>query len=341
MANAKRRLWIENYILEDGVAANSILVAIESAVNNGASVRVMVDAVGSHRLSSDFQNRLKIAGVEFRRYNPMRLLPILRHGFGKFLTRTHRRIIVVDNHCAWTGGLAFSDRWWHDTPKEVIRDTMLRLKGELVGQMAMAFESLWMRRIAVPRSHYPAPKSQEARVILQEPSLGLHFRRDLYQMMGRSKERIWLASPYFIPSLKFRRTLRHASECGKDVRLLLPGPRRHDHPGVRFAARRYYMRLLMRGVKIYEYQPSFLHRKMVLIDDDWVVLGSANLDRLSFFLNHELMVAANSRKLNQEVAHCFEDDFNQSLPISLKEWRTRSIWNRFLERFFGLFDRMF
>ncbi|NQU50765.1 MAG: hypothetical protein HQ519_19105 [Planctomycetes bacterium] len=345
LATAKRRIWLENYILEDGAAANAILEVLIPALKRGVQVRLLVDAIGSHRLSHGLIDRLRDHGAEFRFYNRMRLFPILRHGPGKYLTRTHRRIVVVDNHLAWTGGLAFSDRWWPhskaQTIRETIRDSMLRMSGELVGQMAMSFDALWKRRLTVARAKYPPAMANEARVILQQPALAMHFRRDLYQMMGRAKSRVWLATPYFIPSRKFRRTLRHAQSRGCQVRLLLPGARKHDHPGVRFAARRYYTRLLMHGVEIYEYQPGFLHRKIVLIDDTWTALGSANLDRLSFFLNHELMVASNHARLNADVASCFADDVEQSKRITLEEWRTRSIWNRFLESFFGLFDRIF
>lgn len=338
---AKRRIWLENYIFEDGTVATELLKKLIPALERGVQVRLLIDAVGSHRLSKGLMDRLRHHGAEFRMYNRMRLLPILRNGPGNFFSRTHRRIVVVDNEVAWTGGMAFGDRWWPNDSNNHIRDTMLRMRGELVGQMAMSFDALWRKRLTIHRAKYPAGKQQEARVILQQPALGMHFRRDLYQMMGRGKKRIWLATPYFIPSPKFRRTLRHAIKRGVDVRLLLPGPHRHDHPAVRYAARRYYNRLLLRGVRIYEYQRAFMHRKMVLIDDDWTALGSANLDRLSFILNHELMVAANHSRLNDDVAACFARDFDHSIRITLDEWRTRSTWNRMLEWFFGLFDQIF
>jgi cardiolipin synthase A/B len=341
ISSAKRRIWLENYIFEDGVVAQAIFERLQPALDRGVEVRLLVDAVGSHRMSTGLIDRLRHQGVKFRMYNRMRLLPILRHGPGNFFSRTHRRIVVIDNDVAWTGGVAFGDRWWPNDDNTHIRDTMLRMGGELVGQMAMSFDALWRGKIHLHRAKYPAGQKQEARVILQQPAQGMHFRRDLYQLMAHGQKRIWLATPYFIPSRKFRRTLRHAIKRGVDVRLLLPGPHRHDHPAVRYAARRYYNRLLLRGVEIYEYQRAFMHRKMVLIDDDWTALGSANLDRLSFILNHELMVAANHRRLNASVAACFARDFDRSKRITLEEWRTRSNWNRVLEWFFGKFDRIF
>ena len=338
---AKRRIWLENYIFEDGTVANALLEHLIPALDRGVEVRILVDAVGSHRLSKGLMDRLRHHGAKLRIYNRMRLLPIFGRGGGNFFSRTHRRIVVVDNRTAWTGGVAFGDRWWPNEDNNHIRDTMLRMSGELVGQMAMSFDILWRGRLTMHRAKFPAGQEQEARVILQQPAQGIHFRRDLYQMMARANKRIWLATPYFIPSRKFRRTLRHAIKRGVDVRLLLPGPDRHDHPAVRFAARRYYNRLLLRGVEIYEYQRAFMHRKMVLIDDSWTALGSANLDRLSFILNHEVMVAANHRRLNEDVAACFGRDFDHSQRITLEEWRTRSTWNRVLEWFWGKFDRIF
>jgi cardiolipin synthase A/B len=341
LKSARKRLWIENYILEDGEAADAVCAALKVATENGAKVRMMLDAVGSHRMSAAMKQRLVGAGVELKLYNPVRLFPVLRHGLSRYMSRTHRRIIVIDGQVAWTGGLAISDRWWPGEVASTIRDSMLRMEGELVGQMALAFDVLWRKQFFLRKHKFPAAKAHEARVILQVPSVGMLFRRDLYRMMAQSKQRLWLATPYFIPSPKFSRTLRRARRLGTDVRLLLPGPVQHDHPAVRFAARRYYTHLLVAGVRIFEYQPAFMHSKIALFDHDWVALGSANLDRWSFFVNHELMISAHSSSLNDQVAQHYQANLEQSHEITLEEWRKRSLWNRLLERFFGLFDRMF
>jgi cardiolipin synthase A/B len=341
LQSARKRLWIENYILEDGKAADAVCAALKVAAERGAQIRMMLDAVGSHRMSAAMKERLTAVGVELKLYNPIRLFPVLRNGFSRYMSRTHRRIIVVDGQIAWTGGLAISDRWWPGEKASTIRDTMLRMEGELVGQMALAFEVLWNKKFFLRKHKFPAAQQNEARVILQVPSVGMLFRRDLYRLMARSQERLWLATPYFIPSPKLSRTLRRARRRGTDVRLLLPGPVQHDHPAVRFAARRYYTHLLVAGVRIFEYQPAFLHSKIALFDRRWVALGSANLDRWSYFVNHELMISAHNSALNEQVARHFESSLEQSREITLQEWRKRSLWNRLLERFFGLFDRMF
>ncbi len=341
LAGAKQRIWLENYIFEDGVAADSLVAAFSQARTAGAEIRIVADAVGSFKMSRELRQRLEGLGIQIRIYNPIRLLPAIRHGLHRIFSRTHRRIIVIDDRIAWTGGMAVSDRWWPGGVHPPIFDTMLRMQGPLVEQMAQAFDALWNRSFSLVRNVIQKGDPGQARVIVQSPATGLHFRNDFYRRMAKTKTRLWLATPYFIPSVKFRRTLRKACQRGVDVRLLLPGAVAHDHPAVRYASRRYYTRLLVARARIFEYQPAFFHAKMALFDDAWTALGSANLDRWSFFFNHEVMVAARHEELAREVESAFEMSFADSTEITLQEWSRRSRWNRIKERFFGFFDRLF
>ena len=114
----------------------------------------------------------------------------------------------------------------------------------------------------------------------------------------------------------------------------------HDHPGARIAAHRHYGHLLFSGIRIFEYQPTFFHAKTSVFDDEWLVVGSANLDRLSFFINHELVVEMHDKELTQQAATQFETDFKDCREISVAEWRGRSLFHRLREWYFGLFDRI-
>jgi phosphatidylserine/phosphatidylglycerophosphate/cardiolipin synthase-like enzyme len=147
-----------------------------------------------------------------------------------------------------------------------------------------------------------------------------------------------MATPYFLPTWNVRRSLRKAAARGIDVRLLLTGPRT-DHPSVRYAGHRYYPRLLKAGVKIFEYQPCFLHLKMVLVDD-WVSIGSCNFDHWNLRFNLEANLEALDSALSTAVAASFERDFAQSLEVSLDAWKRRPLWKRVKQRVWGLVDRL-
>ena len=162
--------------------------------------------------------------------------------------------------------------------------------------------------------------------------------QSLVRAMNSGQRRIWLATPYFLPTWKVRRSLRRAAHHGIDVRLLLTGPRT-DHPSVRYAGHRYYPRLLRAGVKIYEYQPCFLHLKMVLVDD-WVSIGSCNFDHWNLRFNLEANLEALDPPLTAAVAASFERDFAQSLSIDLERWHARPLWKRVQQRLWGWLDRL-
>jgi len=162
--------------------------------------------------------------------------------------------------------------------------------------------------------------------------------QSLIRALNTSKKRIWLATPYFLPTWKVRRALRRAAARGVDVRLLLTGPRT-DHPSVRYAGHRYYPRLLKAGVNIFEYQPCFLHLKMVLVDD-WVSIGSCNFDHWNLRFNLEANLEAMDPALTLAVAGSFERDFLVSTEVSLETWQARPLWSRIKQRVWGWVDRL-
>jgi phosphatidylserine/phosphatidylglycerophosphate/cardiolipin synthase-like enzyme len=145
-------------------------------------------------------------------------------------------------------------------------------------------------------------------------------------------------SAYFVPSRRFRKALRRAARRGVDVRLLVPGPLT-DHPWVRHAARRYYGKMLRSGVSIFEYQPRMLHAKMI-ISDDWVSIGSSNLDRWSFKWNLEANQEVQDAAFAAGAAAVFEDDCRQSEMLSRRKWPQRAWLDRLQERIAGALDRM-
>jgi phosphatidylserine/phosphatidylglycerophosphate/cardiolipin synthase-like enzyme len=152
-----------------------------------------------------------------------------------------------------------------------------------------------------------------------------------------AEKRVWIATAYFIPSWKIRRLLRQAAHRGIDVRLLLPGPRT-DHPAVRHAGRRFYGRLLQNGVRIFEYQPRFLHAKLLLCDE-WLSVGSSNIDRWNLRWNLEANLECLGGQVVKQAEALFNQDFEQCEEIKLEAWRERPWRRRLLEWFWGKIDQ--
>jgi phosphatidylserine/phosphatidylglycerophosphate/cardiolipin synthase-like enzyme len=186
----------------------------------------------------------------------------------------------------------------------------------------------------------PAPASGEGlgRVAYADSRQHRDILRSLVRALNSGQTRIWLATPYFLPTWSVRRSLRRAASRGVDVRLLLTGPRT-DHPSVRYAGHRYYPRLLRAGVQIFEYQPCFLHLKMVLVDD-WVSLGSCNFDHWNLRFNLEANLEALDPRLTAQVQASFEQDFASSSAVTLDEWASRPLWQRVKQRIWGWLDRL-
>ncbi len=341
LAGAREELLVENFIFNRGQAGAAVADALVRAARGGARVRLHVDAFGSKDFGEAEAGRLREAGVELRFFNPLGFWRMLRPT--RAIPRTHRRIVVVDREVGWVGGLAFDDQWWPAEGVEAARDTMARFQGAAVQDLADAFLRLWRRPLvtAGPRQRVQAAGLHgELRVVPQFTLRAPHYNRAILRRLSYAQRRAWIAVPYFVPGPALYDELRWALQRGVDLRFLFPG-QRTDHPAVRIATRRHYGRLLRAGARIYEYAPSFMHAKVALFDDEWVLAGSSNLDSWSMFINNEVAVECCGSQSAAQAMGQFRADFARSREITLEEWRRRGLWARFLERFFGTFDSAF
>lgn len=339
IAGAREEVLLENYIILDGQAADALVAALTQARTNGAEIRVLADGAGSFHISGRLVRRLRELG-EFRLYHPLRLGALFLGIRERLLQRSHRRVVAIDGHIGWTGGFSVEDPWWHGPGHEPVRETMARVEGEAAGQLREAFLMLWEDRIPELREVMPTGEGQA--------SVTAHFARRRHQpgrlarrAIAKARQRVWLGTAYFVPTRAMRRIMYRAANRGVDVRLMLPSAHGHDHPIVRSAAHRYYGRMLKRGIRVYEYQPAFYHAKCALVDDHAAMVGTVNLDRWSFFFNHEIGVFLNDRAAAAALARTFEADFLRSREYTYEEWRRRPFRDRIAERFSGLFERLF
>lgn len=344
--HAQEQIDLELYLVEAGGCAEAIIHALEQAAWREVRVRCLFDGYGSLGLSLSLRRRLTEAGVELRFYNPLSW----RRGLSN-LYRDHRKLLLVDQQLAVVGGTGVTDEFWR--PDENTCDwheVMVEIQGPLVQDWQMLFDRQWRANISrkawKPATHFGLahlPRVPEAgegmgRVAYADARQHRDILQSLVRAINSGQQRIWLATPYFLPTWSVRRSLRRAAGRGVDVRLLLTGPRT-DHPSVRYAGHRYYPRLLKSGVQILEYQPCFLHLKMVLIDD-WVSIGSCNFDHWNLHFNLEANLEALDPALTQAVAASFIADFAQSQPISLQAWQSRPLWRRVKQRIWGWVDRV-
>ncbi|WP_203008043.1 phospholipase D-like domain-containing protein [Pseudomonas paraversuta] len=337
---------LELYLVEAGDCAEAIVQALEQAARREVRVRCLFDGYGSLAFTPGLRRRLTDAGVELRFYNRLSW----RRGLNN-LYRDHRKLLLVDHQLAVVGGTGVTDEFWQPGQNTCDwHEVMVAIQGPLVQDWQMLFDRQWRANISrkawKPATHFGLPRlprvPDEGEGMGRVAYADAHQHRDILQSLVRginsAQHRIWLATPYFLPTWSVRRSLRRAANRGVDVRLLLTGPRT-DHPSVRYAGHRYYPRLLKSRVQIFEYQPCFLHLKMVLIDD-WVSIGSCNFDHWNLRFNLEANLEALDPVLTQAVAASFVTDFAQSMPISLQAWQSRPLWRRVKQRIWGWVDRL-
>ncbi|WP_336353476.1 phosphatidylserine/phosphatidylglycerophosphate/cardiolipin synthase family protein [Pseudomonas atacamensis] len=346
IAGATEQIELELYLVEAGACAEAIVQALVAAAERGVRVRCLFDDYGSLAFTLHLRQRLTQVGVELRFYNRLSW----RRWVGNFY-RDHRKLLLVDQCLAVVGGTGVTDEFWtpgHDVSEW--HEVMVEISGPLVIDWQLLFDRQWIanryRRAWRPAAHFGLPRLPRVpdkgegmgRVAYADARQHRDILQSLFRALNSGQKRIWMATPYFLPTWKIRRSLRKAAARGVDVRLLLTGPRT-DHPSVRYAGHRYYPRLLKAGVQIFEYQPCFLHLKMVLVDE-WVSIGSCNFDHWNLRFNLEANLEALDPALTAAVEASFVKDFGLSQLVSLEEWQRRPLWRRVKQRVWGWVDRL-
>jgi len=337
IAEAKRYVLMEMYLFESGQVADRFIAALTSSAASGVRVYLLLDDLGSLLLSRRDRQRLAAGGVTLIFFNPLRA-----RAWRGNLHRDHRKLLLVDGEVAFTGGAGICDHFDPDVQPELFwHELMLEVRGPTVADWQTLFTETWnrVRGPDAPKLSLPAPRGlpgdgQPGRVSLhgsaqRHSEIMISFVRHV----RHAERRVWMATAYFLPSWKIRRALRRAAHRGVDVRLLLPGPRT-DHPRVRKIGHRHYEKLLRSGVRIFEYQPRFLHAKLVLCDD-WLSIGSTNFDRW----NHRWNLEGNQELTAPAILHrtqrMFEEDIDLSQEISYETWHRRPWYRRGLEGFWA------
>jgi len=331
---AQHYILLEMYLIKPGMVSQRFFHAFREAVQRGVSVHLLLDAFGCSALSHQQLKELTDNGIQLALYNPIELK---KHALALF--RDHRKLMVVDGHTAYVGGAGLMDEF--DSPRNPQhnwRENMVRIEGANVAQWQTLFVDNWQhwsdQHIQLRQSRQQ-DYNGEGRVSITRGPQFLEIKRSFLNHVRNAREKVWLATAYFVPSRKLRRALRRTALRGVDVRILLPGPIT-DLPMVHYIAQRYYARLLRDGVRIYEYQQRFMHAKLVLCDD-WVSIGSCNIDRWNLHWNLDANQEIRCGDFIDDTIAMFENDFSTSREVTLEQWRKRSIYRRFAIWFWSFF----
>jgi cardiolipin synthase len=278
------------------------------------------------------------AGVEVQRYHPLRWYNIRRVN-----NRTHRKLLVVDGTVGFTGGVGIADEWSgnaHDP--DHWRDSHFKMEGPVVAQCQAAFMDNWLKtrsRVLSGGEYFPevAPAgSHRAQVVMSSPSEGSESARLMYLLAITSAARsVRIASAYFVPDDLSVRTLVDARRRGVKVVIIVPGEH-NDTDVTRRAGRSRWGPLLQAGAEIYEYGPTMYHCKVMIVDDCWTSIGSANFDNRSFRLNDEANLNVDDADFAREQVGEFEHDQERSRRITLEEWTNHPWTEKLKDRAAGL-----
>lgn len=338
---------IEVYLVASGRATQQLVAALSAAAARGVAVRCLFDASGSNEFNAAERDALSEAGVSLRFYNPITWQNGVRN-----LHRDHRKLLVFDKQIACVGGFGFTDEFCiaNDKGQTPWHEQMLVVKGGIVADWQSLFEQCWQQANKPRRKILGFSVHKHSTVTQPEVAAGLgrvafsasRNNRDLLlpliTRIRHAETRVWISTPYFVPSRVLRIALIHAARRGIDVRLQVCG-NFTDLPAVRYAGQIYYAKLLRAGVKIFEFQPGFSHLKSALLDQ-WVSLGSCNFDHWTLHWNLEANQNSLDPELAKTVQRCFERDFTQSKELTRQAWRQLPQYYRLKIWFWGRVKRL-
>ena len=324
------------FMWDDGAFSDQVLAALLERQRQGVQVRVLLDTFGAISAPDSAFEPLKAAGGLVGKYRTPAI-----GSWTRVHRRNHRRAIVIDGRVGFTGGIAVKDTWLgHAQSPDYWRDVMFKVTGPMAASLQGAFADTWASaaaEILVGPQMFPdqaGAATGTARPfihLINSPAPDDHSMAYFYLLpVLAARERISIVTPYFIPDDPLKRALMDQARKGVDVRLLLPGAH-IDNPLNRWSSQTDYHDLLGAGVRIFEYQPTFIHSKVAIFDSRWSVFGSPNLNSRSRTLDEENVFGVLDESLGRELEEMFVTDLGKAREITLEEWRKRSVFARLLQ----------
>jgi len=354
IAQAKDHINLESYIIEDDATGEEFATQLLAAQARGVQVNLIYDSVGAVNTARAYFERLAQAGMAVLEFNPVN--PLAARGAWQLNNRDHRKLLIVDGHVVFLGGINISNVYASGSvlrrtgklqnDSVVWRDTDLQIEGPVVAEFQKLFLQTWDKQhgpALMPKDYFPAPTPQGNDIVRaigstpDDPYSLIYLT--LISAIGNAEKQVHLTNAYFVPDPQLLQALTDAAARGVDVKLILPS--QSDSALVFHAGRAHYAGLLKGGVQIFERHGALLHAKTAVIDGVWSTVGSSNLDWRSFLDNDEVNAVILGRDFAAQMQTMFEQDLNASqrvdpdawaqrpLVFKLKEWLAR-FWARLL-----------
>lgn len=330
---ARTSIAFETYIYWSGDIGRELADALAERAKAGVKVNILIDWVGGLKMDKALLEKIELAGANVHQFRPLRWYNLVRMN-----NRTHRKLLVIDGDVAFTGGVGIADQWRGNAESpEHWRDMHFSVRGPVVAQFQAAFNDNWIKatgQVLNGVQHFPKLSTAgdtKAHLFISSPTGGSDSMQLMYLMaIAAATKQIDLQSAYFVPDQLSIKAMLAATARGVKVRLLLPGEH-IDSDTVRLASRAQWGPLLEAGVEIYEYLPTMMHNKMLIVDNELVSVGSTNFDPRSFHLNDEASMNIYDRNFASQMTLVFEQDLKPTRRYTYTQWQQRPWQEKFLE----------
>ncbi len=334
LARAQHHIHFEYYILIDDVIGNQVIDLLVERAEAGVEVRIIYDAIGSSSLSNQAVRRMEEAGIEIMAYSPVIFTTLAN----RVNYRDHRKIVVIDGHTGFLGGINVADYYINgpNTP-EFWRDVHCMVEGDAVYYLQMLFLLNWYfltKELITPNPEYFPETDQEigvaCSIVGSSPdSTNQSLMEAYFSLITNARREILITTPYLIPNESILTALKTAAKSGVAVKILLPQEAKTT-PMVHAASLTYVEELLESDIEIYLYQKGMVHSKVIVVDEAVSTVGTANMDYRSFDNNAEVNAFFFDEGISRKLRRDFEKDISQAILLDLKSWSKRPWWQKVL-----------
>lgn len=322
---ARKTIHFETYVWWDGDISTEVAEAFAARAREGLEVRIMIDAIGTQKMSKELRQMMKDAGCKVALYHPIRLIDI-----GQLNKRTHRKLAIFDGEVGYLFGHGISRLWLgHGQDKDHWRDTGVRLRGPIVNDVQAIFSQHWIEEtgeVLLGDEYFPnlEPAGDCRMHVMSGAPLGGVSDLELMVKMAlvAAQKELIIQNPYFIGDGEMVELLSRAVRRGVEVKIMVPGGVT-DSPIVSHAGHRHFEAILDCGVRLFLYERTLIHQKIMIIDGIWSHVGSTNLDDRSFDINEEAGVGIIDEKVASTLKAAFEEDLKSCTELKAKEWKQK------------------
>jgi cardiolipin synthase len=336
IATARDSVHFSTFVYESGRVPQKFTDALSATARRGVEVRVVLDRNGSKKIPPALIDQMRQAGCHVSWFRGVQWF-----SWAKYNRRTHRKLLIVDGRLAFTGGVGIADEWDGngDSPSHW-RDMHVRITGPAVAAVQAAFVDTWNEatgELPIGERHFPvlAPAGDISICAIQSNPANATStaQRSMAVLIAGSTRRLWITNAYFVPPTPFIKALCDAKARGVDVKIIVPG-QYHNEPAVRRASRRTWPALLRGNVELFEFEPTMIHAKTVVVDSTVTSIGSINFDPRSFALNAEFGVVALDQAVAAQLEAAFLSDLGSTRRVTAEDLRRFTLWENVLDAFF-------